>query len=498
MITRPAATPADTASVPAGDAPVPGEKNEIRMNFQNASLPDVLNYLSSAAGFVIVQETPVTGTVNIVSKQPVDAEGAVDALNAVLSSKGYVALRDGRILKIVSKTGVAVRPELPVVTANINNPGSIPKSPTMATYIIPVRYVDATKLIDNLRPLLASDASLTVNEGSNALLLTDTEANIHRMVEIVKALDTSVSSISTIKVYPLRYADAKDFANVLTQLFSPDESGRNGQNGGGNPFARAFGGGRGGGGGFGAAFGGGGGGEEAATAGDSEARKAATRVVAVADTQSNSVVVAAPDEYIEEIDKIVERLDTSTTDVTETRIFQLENADATTVSGLLNQLYGDPTTTSGSNRNGQQNRGGGQQNRGGGGNPFGGGQQQQGQSTAMSQRELQQARMVAVADPRTNSILVNCSADTMIEVAQTIGKLDSTDARKQTVHTIALEHADPTTVVSILRVLFMDTQSPALQTSALQNYQNTGVDSSITGVLGTTGNTGGSRGGGGF
>ena len=76
---------------------MPG-KGEIVLNFQGASLSDVLNYLSDAAGFVIVQEQPVSGTVNIVSRQPISAEEAVDLLNTVLIEKGYVAIRNGRIL----------------------------------------------------------------------------------------------------------------------------------------------------------------------------------------------------------------------------------------------------------------------------------------------------------------------------------------------------------------------------------------------------------------
>ena len=453
------------------------------MNFQGASLSDVLNYLSSAAGFVIVQETPVTGTVNIMSKQPMNADEAVAVLNSVLISKGYVAIRDGRILKIVSKAGVAQRPELQVIVGT--DVGSIPKTDTMATQIMPVRYVDATNLVENLRPLLAADATINVNEGSNAILITDTQADIHRMAEIIQALDTSVSSISTIKVYPLRYADAKDFATVLTQLFSTEASGNNAQQGGpGAFFARFGGGGRGGGGG---GFGAPGGGEDTTGgAGESEARKAATRVVAVPDTQSNSVVVSAPDEYIPTIDEIVARLDTSTTDVTESRIFQLEHADATTVSGILNQLYGDPTSTSNTNnRNGQ-----GQNNRGGGPNRGGGGNPQATAATQPSERQLLQARMVAVPDPRTNSILVNCSADTMIDVAQTIGKLDATNAKKQTVHTIALQHADPDEMVGILRTVFGDTTSTTTQTSALQNRVGTGASTDVTNTLSTSGGTG--------
>ena len=110
-------------------APAPhGPGSNIMLNFQGASLKDVLNYLSDAAGFVIVQEVPVAGTVNIVSRQPIGAEDAVDLLNTVLAEKGYTAIRNGRILKIVSRKD-APRRDLPVEMGS--DPGKIPRSDAM-------------------------------------------------------------------------------------------------------------------------------------------------------------------------------------------------------------------------------------------------------------------------------------------------------------------------------------------------------------------------------
>jgi general secretion pathway protein D len=366
----------------------------------------------------------------------------------------------------------------------------------MVTQIIPIRYMDATKLIENLRPLLSADATINANESSNAILLTDTETNIHRMTEIIHALDTSVSSISAIRVFPLRYADAKDFASVLTQLFSPETSGTNGQNQGGpGAFFGRFGGGGGGRGG-----GGGGGGGEAA-APESEARKAASRVVAVADAQSNSVVVSAPEEYMDTIADIVSRLDTSTTDVTETRIFRLDHADSMELSTILNSLYGDSTTTAGAGGRtggqGQNGRNGGNGGNGGNGNRpvviYPNAQP----AAGPSDRSLLQARMVAVPDPRTNSIIVNCSHDTMEQVALTIGRLDTTDAKKQHVYVEFLQNADPDNLATILRGMFggqnVSTTGAQPTSSALNQRTVNGASSDVTGTLNTssTGNNGG-------
>jgi len=500
----PSPTPAGSEAAPAAPrsplhSPEPQSSQApanggILLNFQGAQLSDVLNYLSSAAGFVIVQDVPVTGTVNVISRQPVTADEAVDLLNTVLLEKNYVALRSGRILKIVSRTD-AQKLDLPVITGA--DPAQIPHKDNMVTQILPVRYADVSKLIDNLRPLLSDNASISANDASNAILLTDTQTNVRRIAEIISALDTSISGVSTMRVFPLHYADAKELADVLTQLFQTPASGAAGGAQGGGGGGRRGGGGGGGFGGGGFGGGGGGGGGEAAEA-TSAARTAAVKVVAVADETSNSIIVSAPDEYMATIAEVVNSLDTNITGVTETRIFNLLHADATEMATVLSTLYSDSTTTSAQTQT-RGNRGGGG---GGGGFPFGfPGAAPQASASQPSQRALTEARVVVVADPRTNSVIVTCSHDSMEEIALTIGRLDSSDSKKQHVHIYTLENADPDNVASILRGMFTtngaDNTSTQTTTDVLSQRTETGASSDIVNTLNTSGNTGGGGGGGG-
>jgi len=457
-----AASPQPAAFPQPAASPAPDGKGGIRLNFQGAALSDVLNYLSDAAGFIIVQEVPVTGTISVISRQPISADEAVDLLNAVLLGKGYVAIRNGRILKIVSRTGAQTK-DLPVVTGA--DPEQIPRKDTMVTQILPVRFVDVAKLVDNLRPLLDANATISANDSSNAILLTDTQTDIHRIAEIIRALDTSISSISTIHVYPLRYADAKDLAGVLTQLFATDQSKNNNNNQ--PPFPgmmrRMFGG-------------------EAAPAATpvSQAREAASRVVAVADTQSNSIIVSAPDELMATISEIVSRVDTNISEVTETRIFRLLHADAVELAGLLTSLYADNTPSS--QNNGANRNNGNQPQR----NP-----QQQNPQNQQSERAVLQARVVAVPDARTNSIIVSCSRDMMEQIALTVGRLDASDSKKQHVYIYTLDHADPDNVASILRGMFsVDNSNSVSQPSAsrLTERTTTGASTDVSNTLNTNGN----------
>lgn len=478
--TPPKPSPSPSPSPASLQPAAPPPAGSLLLNFQGASLGDVLAYLSEAAGFVIVQEAPVAGTVNIVSKQPITAEEAVDLLNSVLAEKGYVAIRNGRILKIVSRTGSQKR-DLPVATGA--DPARIPRNDEVVTQILPLRFGEAGKLVENLRPLLADTATISANEGSNAILLTDTQANIRRIAMIIHALDTSVSSIATLRVFPLSYADAKSLADIVTNLFATPENNSNppqNQNGGGRRF-----GGGGGRGGFGGPS------QPDPAAAKSGALEAAARVVAVADEQSNSLIVSASEDVIREVGELVAKVDRSTTDITDTRVFRLINADAVETADLINALYGDGTTNSssstaqagGQNRNGAGRNGGGNGNRNGGGNIPGLPPQFAallGNNGARSERALAQARVVAVGDPRTNSLLVSASRDSIAAIAEMVGRLDATDAKKQHVYIYPLQHADPDSVANVLRGMTGDSTAAGNAASGVSRLTDRAANGAST------------------
>jgi len=395
------------------------------LNFKEAPLEEVLNYLSEAAGFVVVQQTPVSGTVNIISHSPLSKDEVIDVLNAALVEKGYTAIRMGRILKIVERSKAAQYP-LPVQTGS--DPDKILPRDEVVTQILPIRYLDAAKVVETLSPLLGPDAKLSANADSNALIMTDTLVNIRRIATIIQALDTSVASISTIRVFPLQYADATQLAQIINQLFQ-QQSNASSRRGAPPilPFMR---------------FGRGGSrGGNSSNAASSPARAAASRVTAVADDRTNSLVVSAPEDLMSTIETLVKQIDTAATEPTEIRIFPLQNADAMETADLLTQLFTE------------LNSGTAQQSR------FGRFPQmifpRPGRtSNQTSARAQQQAQVVVVGDPRTNSLIVSASHDTMLQLAEVIGRLDADTSRNQRVYVYSLKHADPEAVAEILRNTF--------------------------------------------
>ena len=73
-----------------------GEKG-LRLNFRGAPLEMVLNYLSDAAGFIIVLEAKPEGKVDVWSNQPLTKDEAVD-FEQILNKNNLAAIRNGRTL----------------------------------------------------------------------------------------------------------------------------------------------------------------------------------------------------------------------------------------------------------------------------------------------------------------------------------------------------------------------------------------------------------------
>jgi general secretion pathway protein D len=296
---------------------------KVVLNFQDALVGDVLDYLSEVAGLVIISDTYLSGRVNLVSKQALNIDEVVALLSTVLKEQGYAAIRTGRTLKLVS-LGAAKNLNIPVTTGN--DPEKIPESDEVVTHIVPVRYADAAKLQEDLTPLISDYAVLTSNEASNSLIITDTTSNIKRLVKIIKAVDTQMSSVTDVKVFLLKYADADRTAELINEVFKQQTTSSNANQQ--NPFVRMMG--R-----RGGPFGQGE--EEQQGSGSGAAQN--VPVVASGDDRTNAVVVSGPADVLLIIEQVVKELDSNPDEERQLFTYKLKYAQAENLMEKLNNLF---------------------------------------------------------------------------------------------------------------------------------------------------------------
>jgi type II secretory pathway component GspD/PulD (secretin) len=250
-------------------------------------------------------------------------------------------------------------------------------------------------------------------------------------------------------------------APVLQQLFAPQSSSQNNNNfqrglfGMGGPAGFGPGG-------FGSpGFGGdqqGGQGNSGNTAGRSGA---AAKVVVTADESSNALIINSSPETLASISNIVQELDQPTTEITELRLFKLNNADASELADQLSQLFPDASKASEQNQNQAGFRFG----------PFGGGPGGPPGANPNSQsdtgdRAKKKSQVLAAADRRSNSVLVSAPTTLMPTIAQMVEQLDASSARRELVQVYDLHGADPSDVRQILQDLFNRNNTQRTTTAA--------------------------------
>lgn len=372
---------------------VPLEEKRIVLNFQNAGINEILEYLSETAGMVILSDSFIDGRVNLVSKQPLRIDEVVALINTVLREKDYAAIRTGRVLKLVP-ISEAGRQNIPVRTGS--DPEQVTAGDDMVTHIIPIRYANAMNLSEDLSGLLPEYAILTANEASNSLIVTDTTSGIRRLMEIVRAVDTQMSAIADVKVFRLVYADAETTANLINTVFNQEQASSS-RNNDSNPFSRMMG------------FRGGPGGRGDRNQQNSDSSGGPNlRVIASADERTNAVVVSGPGDILEVIARVVKELDSNPDEERSLFVYTLRNARAENLTEVLNNLI------QGLQQINQENVGG----RGGTSTRRGGNTASESASGDFSDETYIQS------DPDTNSLLIMTSTKNYNKLKPIIEDLD--------------------------------------------------------------------------
>jgi general secretion pathway protein D len=542
---QPAPTPtpvslsSPAASQPAGSEakpPIEVVKNgelKLKLNFQDAPLQTVLEYLSETAGLTIVSPEPIASSrITLINRDAVPVKDAVNLINTVLKEKGLNAVLTGKTLKVVTLAN-ASKENIPV--RSVRDPNQVEQTESVSTYVIPISHITAAALIQNLQALLPEYATLTANVEGNALIITDTGTNVRRLLQIVKALDTHMATVTEIRVFRLKNADATTTATLINTIFQQQgtggrgqQGGRGGQQGGGfNPIQMMMermggrggpGGGMGGmrgqmGGGIGGgigrgigegigvvmsgAMGGGMGGQRGGRGGQQGGGTQQgggvvnAQVVAAADTQTNSVVVRGPAELLDLVADVIKALDETDAKVATVRVFQLRYADALNTADVINQLFNAQSSSSSRSRSG---------NRGGGGFPGGGPMIFQGPFGGMqNDASASMVAVTAAADSRTNTVVVTGPESVLNVVEEVIKKLDSPLSNVADVKVFRLEYADASNTAQLINEIFGQSRTSSSSSrssrSSSQQSQQVTFQRGGPGGMGGMGGMGGQQGG---
>lgn len=183
------------------------------VNFNDTDIQEVIKSIAGLTGKTFIIDPKVRGPIKVINTKPLNAKELYELFLASLDVHGFTAVESGNIVRIVMNRDAR---NLPIPTENnVTN-----RDDLYITQVIPLKNTSAAKILAALRPLVPQYGHLTTYEPSNALIITDTRANVARMNELVVQLDKI--GVTHTDVIPLRYANSADVVAMLTQLEKPD------------------------------------------------------------------------------------------------------------------------------------------------------------------------------------------------------------------------------------------------------------------------------------
>jgi general secretion pathway protein D len=272
---------------------LPSDKVDLQL--EDADLGDLVRVIGELTGkrFVIASPKLAKTKASVYAPQKVTVAEAYQAFLAVLTANGLTVVPQSGFLKIVESQDVA-RQLTPIER------GDIPAEERYVTRIHRLVHLSAEEVATGVLSKLATkDASIVPYVPGNLLIITETGANLRRMLEVLDAIDAA-SEEDKLYLQPLHYLPAAQVEKQLSEILDLKKK------------------------------------ADVAPAGPLHVG----RIVAV--ERPNSLVIVATYASYERILRVLEQIDVAPSNEAQVRVVLLQHADAKKIVGPLNEAIGGP------------------------------------------------------------------------------------------------------------------------------------------------------------
>ena len=221
----------------------------------------------------------------------------------------------------------AATEDLPMVRELVERLDAEQSSPDINVAVFPLTKANATSVSQIIQGLyrdtgttLGPAVAVNVDERINALVVSAGENDIKRIEELAKQLDTDeVSRVSEIRVFGLKHASATDLALLLNTALNTKPQNLTSQSADRQELLQFI----------------------TRTAEENDLVTTGLRegVLITPDPRTNSLVVSAPVDNMPLIEQVITKLDSSSPQIAQIKVFNLKNADARQMADVLTSLF---------------------------------------------------------------------------------------------------------------------------------------------------------------
>lgn len=364
----------------------------VQLDFNDVELNVVIDTIARLTNKNFIYDDRVRGRVTIVSPTRISVAQAYAVFESVLNVKGFTTVMGpGGSIKIVP-----VRDAKESAIDTVAAPTPTPDIDTFVTRLIPLKYIDSDAISNSLKPLVSKDAALLSYPPTNTIILTDSASNIRRILSILDAIDieTFKEELTLLKVI---HADAATLGQQIADVYGGEVSSTGGAGASAlrsprprtQPQIPGM--------------------PTPAQGGPGGADQQRDRVRIITDARTNSLIILSSRTRLEDIRRLVSKLDVPVTGGGRIHVYYLKNADAEELAETLNSVIsGQPVAS-------KKGAGGAQQP--------GGVAPATAQALRAAVTELAEGVSIT-ADKPTNALIIQASQEGFATAKQVIEKLD--------------------------------------------------------------------------
>lgn len=198
------------------------EAGEIKLNFQNANLLEVVKViLGDMLGETYVVDPRVQGVVTMQTSQPLPRSALLPTLELLLRMNEAALIMDGKVRRVVPLANAVTGVQAPQL-----GDSTLPLPRGYSVRVVPLRYVAAEEMAQILDPFVAgSNNLLRTDRARNVIILAGSGEDMARLLETVRVFDVDRMKGMSVAMFTPDFVDAKTLADELEQLLTDQEAG---------------------------------------------------------------------------------------------------------------------------------------------------------------------------------------------------------------------------------------------------------------------------------
>lgn len=208
-------------SLPPGAGATANEKL-ILLNFRDSPLDQVLEFVADLMGRTLIKSPGLNATITLKSQTRLTVKEAMQAIETVLQMNNVSLVPMGdKFLKVV-QTANARQEGMPILLDLPDQPFA--EADQLVSQVVVLKHTEIAEITPIIQSLLHGYGKIQPLERNNSLLITDTAANLKRVLEILDYVDQPVDAKVETRIYEIRFAKASEIASRLNELIADSQA----------------------------------------------------------------------------------------------------------------------------------------------------------------------------------------------------------------------------------------------------------------------------------